>query len=116
MLPAVFNFIFDLFAILSIASLAMSVAWAYVQSRANASVYNYIRKIDVDVSVQSHLYYEDVMSIMAMIGSFAVVSVACISFILTLINRPKMENLFSSIKRLVLGIALVIVSIAFVFS
>lgn len=113
LLIKIFNFAFDLFAILSVASLAIAIAMPYIYSHAYTYSTIYYDTA-VGVTVNTYFQYNGIWRIVAMVGSFFVVALGCTSFILSLVNRSKLENLFLGIKKFVLGIALVLVSIIFV--
>lgn len=101
---AVFRFLTDLFLILTCFLLALSIAGAYV-------------------SLQKYGYYSPTYSVfwrlnddfagLAILQFIPTTSFAITHFVLTLVGRQRAKDIFSAIKRLILPLLLLIVSVAF---
>ncbi len=97
----VFNFVFDVSAILYMAMLWISVAYSYVWA--------YIYKIGEYIIEYLHLEYGCI--IVAFILSIVLLGFGITCFSVTLANRHREEKLFAGIKRLIAGTGAFVVGI-----
>lgn len=100
----VFNFVFDVSAILYMAMLWISVAYSYVW----ADIYT-TRYSGYNISVNLYLEYGCI--IIAFILSIVMLGFGITCFSVTLANRHREEKLFAGIKRLIAGACALVVGI-----
>lgn len=104
-LPTLFNFIFDLFAILSGFMIGKAIAESWVS--VGVSSYSYY-------SLNAYWNTDEVFIILALVTAICSAICALTSLIVTLVNRDKIQIIFSSIKRVFLSIALILLSVSFI--
>lgn len=95
--PETFNFIFDLFAILS----GLMFGWALTEVWINT------------FSHYAYLTYDDIYHVFALIAAITATTLAITSLIVTLIKHCENKYVFASVKRIVLGAALILLSLLF---
>lgn len=102
----VISFIFDIFVIITVAMLMFSIADAWIYdyfSLQNNSLYCYF-------------YLGEWGAICAFIASIPTVLLGIAFLIFTLLNSIRLESVFNAIKRLLIGVALVVVAIGFLIN
>lgn len=96
-LPTVFNFISDLFAIFVLFWLAFSVATVYI-----GFYYGYYHSFD------------EGGTILALLSAFPAFVSSIVSLVVSLTGRCGKSAVFSAIKRIVLGLSLILISFIFI--
>jgi hypothetical protein len=104
-LPCVFNFVFSITAVVSVFFLILSVAWAWISTDIYTSYYS------SNISVYAYLYPDAWFAILGLISAIVSCGFGIVSFILALVKKEKLDKLFSSITRLFIGVALIVLSI-----
>ena len=99
-LSATFNFVSDLLDILSAFLLFVSIACIYI------SCSNYANRC--------YAYYDSEAAVLALLVSIVSLGMAIASFVIALVRKDEEMNLFASIKKLAVTLALVILSIVFI--
>ena len=108
-LPIVFNFIFDLFAILYffIISITVFTVWVICDAKTKiVSQYN-----TATTTVNAYLFFDESGSVLATLVAIVCAILGLTSLILAVSYREKKENMFSTIKRLILGVFFIIISL-----
>ena len=105
-LPEIFNFIFDLFVILSGLIFGWAFSEAWINASANLSQY-------YGISVYAYMYYDSMFFTFALIAAITAVILAITSLIVALVNKCETKMIFDSVKRIVLGSALILLSLLF---
>ena len=107
LLPEIFNFIFDLFAILS----GLMFGWALSETWISTNAY--FSQYTSSVSAYSYLFYDGIYHIFALIAAITATILAITSLIVTLVKHCENKYVFASVKRIVLGAALILLSLLF---
>ncbi len=105
-LLVVFDFLFAIFAVLTLFWVAIAFAENYLSANISTKGYNY--------SISGHIRFEEDYMSVAIVGAIASLACALTSFIMTMVEKQRIERLFSAIVKLCAGLFLTFATIYFV--